>query len=81
MVANPLQSSIDLLGGQAARRKVRTAVPLLHTDDDVAAVQILEVIRERTDGAEYLRSRHVRIPRCLELDALRLHSPAVEKVV
>ena len=81
VTADPLLSSIDLLGRQATRRKVYPAIPLLHADDDVSAVQVVVVVRECADGAEHLWPGHPRIPRRLELHTLRLHPPAVEKVV
>jgi hypothetical protein len=39
------------------------------------------VVRERADRSEYLDAGGVRIPRRLELDALRLHAAAMQECV
>ena len=54
VAADPFLRGLDLLGGQTGRRQDRPVGPLLDADDDVAAVQVVMVIGERTDRLERL---------------------------
>ena len=81
VAADPLLRLLDLRGGETGRRKYRPSVPLPHTDDDVAAVQVVVVVRERADRPQHLDTRGVGIPRRLELDALRFHAAAMQQCI
>ena len=81
VAADPLLRRFDLLGRQAGRRQDSPSVPLLDADDDVAAVQVVVVVREGADGPEHLDPGGARIPRRLELDPLRLHPAAVQQCI
>ena len=81
MSADPLLRSLDLLRWQSGRRQDRASFLLVNADDNVAAVQVVVVIGERTDCLEHLGARRLRIPRCFELHPFRLYAAAIEKVI
>ena len=79
--ADPPLRRLDLRRRKTGRRKRGPSVPLPHADDDVAAVQVVIVVREGADRPQHLNAGGIRIPRRLELDALRLHPPAMQERV
>lgn len=81
VAADPLLRRFNGLGRQAMRGQCRTSGPFFNADDDIAAVQVVIVIRKRADRPEYLRAGGVWIPRRLKLHPLRLYAAAMEEIV
>ena len=81
LAANPVLRRLDLFGRQAGGWQGGPPFRLADADDDVAAVQVVVVVRERADGPEHRGTRDVRIPSRLEFDPFRLHAAAIEEIV
>lgn len=71
---NPALRPLDLFRAQAPGRKNRPAAFLGDADDHVAAIEALEVVGERTKGADHLRAGGLLVPARLELDPARLEA-------
>ena len=81
VAADPLLRRVQLGGGQTGGGHGRAPVPFPDADDDIAAVQVVIIVRERTDRPERLRAGPLWIPRGLELHPLRLDAAAAEEIV
>ena len=77
----PLLRRRELFRRETRRRQRGPAIGFLHAEHDVAAVQALQVVRERANVFQNLRAGGLGIPTRLELDANGLHHAAVQKIV
>ena len=81
LATDPPLRRFDLRRGQAGRGQGSPPVPLPDADDDVAAVQVVVVVRERADRPQHLGAGGMWVPGRLELHPLGLHSAAIEESV
>ena len=78
---DPPLGLIDLVGTQSVWRSYGSALRLGDADDDVTAVEVLMIVRERADRLEYLEAGGIGIPARLELDPHRLDGAAAKEIV
>ena len=78
---DPSLRCIDLLTGQSDRRPNGPALRLGDSDDDITAVEVLEIVGECTDRLQHLKAGGVAIPARLEFDAHGFYRASAEEIV
>ena len=73
----PLENVVNALLFDALKREDGAAIAFLHTNDDVAAANVVDVVGKGTNGMD----DGARIEIRLELDARRFNRAQVDKVV